>query len=137
VVSGLTVPADLVDAMVAHARAELPNEACGVLSGSLAEGRALTFHPTRNAEASPLRYSVHPEDLVRVTFDIDDAGSDLVAIFHSHTKSPPVPSATDRRLAFYPDAFYLLVSLAEPDAPALRAWRLRDDHATEVPLSVE
>ncbi len=135
--SGLTVPGDLVEAMVAHARAELPNEACGVLSGSLAEGRALTFHPTRNAEASPLRYSVHPEDLVRVTFEIDDAGSDLVAIFHSHTKAPPVPSATDRRLAFYPDAYYLLVSLAEPDAPALRAWQLRDGNATEVPLTVE
>jgi proteasome lid subunit RPN8/RPN11 len=137
VVSGLTVPADLLDAMVAHARAELPNEACGVLSGSRAEGRALSFHPTRNAEASPLRYSVHPEDLVRVTFEIDDAGSDLVAIFHSHTKSPPVPSATDRRLAFYPDAVYLLVSLSEPDAPALRAWQLRDGDATEVPLTVE
>jgi proteasome lid subunit RPN8/RPN11 len=137
VVSGLTVPADLVEAMVAHARAELPNEACGVLSGSLAEGRALTFHPTRNAEASPLRYSVHPEDLVRVTFEIDDAGSDLVAIFHSHTKSPPVPSATDRRLAFYPDAVYVLASLADPDAPALRAWQLRDGDATEVSLTVE
>ena len=135
--SGLTVPGDLVDAMVAHARAELPNEACGVLSGSLSEGRALTFHPTRNAEASALRYSVHPEDLVRVTFEIDDAGSDLVAIFHSHTKSPPVPSATDRRLAFYPSAFYLLVTLSDPDAPAFRAWRLRDGDAIEVPLTIE
>ena len=88
--------------MLAHARAELPNEACGLLSGSLADGAATAFHPARNAEASPLRYSVHPDDLVRIVFAIEDGGDDLVAIFHSHTRSPAIPSATDRRAAMYP-----------------------------------
>jgi proteasome lid subunit RPN8/RPN11 len=125
--------------LLTHARAELPNEACGILSGSLVEGVATTFHPARNAEASPLRYNVHPEDLVRITFAIEDAGEDMIAIFHSHTRSPAVPSPTDRRAAMYPDAFYLLASLADPTAPqqqALRAWRISGGEVSEVPVEI-
>ncbi|MBA3586842.1 MAG: M67 family metallopeptidase [Chloroflexi bacterium] len=125
--------------MVEHARSELPNEACGLLSGSLSEGRASAFHATRNAEASPLRYNVHPDDLVRVILAIEDGGEDLVAIFHSHTRSPAVPSATDRRTAQYPDAFYVLATLADPAAAvsdSLRAWRIRDGESTEVPIRI-
>ena len=136
---GLAIPAALAQELLAHARAELPNEACGLLSGSLADGRAAVFHPTRNAEASPLRYSVHPDDLVRITFAMEDAGEDLVAIFHSHTRSAAVPSATDRRTAMYPDPFYLLASLAKADASpesALRAWRIHRGHAFEVALTI-
>ena len=139
-VSALSLPAAMAEEVMRHARAELPNEACGLLSGSLADGRATTFHPARNVEASPLRYNVHPEDLVRITFAIEDAGQDLVAIFHSHTRSAAVPSATDRRAAMYPDAFYLLASLAEPDAPparALRAWRIVRGATFEVPFRLE
>ncbi len=139
-VSGLTVPRSLAEEILAHARAELPNEACGLLSGSLVDGPATTFHPARNAEASPLRYNVHPDDLVRITFAIEDGGEELVAIFHSHTLSPAVPSATDRREAMYPDPFYLLASLADPDAPperALRAWRIHGGQSFEVPLTIE
>ncbi len=138
-VSSLAIPRSITDAMLTHARAELPNEACGLLSGSLADGAATAFHPARNAEASPLRYSVHPDDLVRIVFAIEDAGEDLVAIFHSHTRSPAVPSPTDRRAAMYPDAFYVLATLADPDAAAdhsLRAWRITDGSATEVALRV-
>jgi proteasome lid subunit RPN8/RPN11 len=135
----LSLPRVLAEALLAHARAELPNEACGLLSGSAAERAATAFHPTRNAEASPLRYNVHPEDLVRITFAIEDAGQDLVAIFHSHTRSPAVPSPTDRRAAMYPDAIYLLATLADPMADVaatLRGWHIRDGQATEVPLAV-
>jgi proteasome lid subunit RPN8/RPN11 len=139
VVSGLLVPPGVADQLLAHARAELPNEACGLLSGSLVDGRATRFHPARNIDASPLRYNVHPEDLVRITFAIEGAGEDLVAIFHSHTRSAAVPSATDRRTAMYPDPFYLLASLANPDAPpasGLRAWRIFRGQAFEVPLAI-
>jgi proteasome lid subunit RPN8/RPN11 len=130
----------LAEMLIAHARSELPNEACGLLSGSAADGMATAFHPARNAEASPLRYSVHPDDLVRITFAIEDAGEDLVAIFHSHTRSPAVPSPTDRRAAMYPDAFHLLASLADASVQAehtLRAWRIHDGQATEAALQVD
>jgi [CysO sulfur-carrier protein]-S-L-cysteine hydrolase len=139
VVKGLALPSSIAEEVMLHARAELPNEACGLLSGSLATGRATRFHPARNVEASPLRYNVHPEDLVRITFAIEDAGEELVAIFHSHTRSAAVPSATDRRTAMYPDPFYLLASLSDSEAPparALRAWRIHRGHAFEVPLAI-
>jgi proteasome lid subunit RPN8/RPN11 len=136
---GLTIPRSIAEALLSHARAELPNEAVALLSGSLPAARASGLHPARNAEASPLRYSVHPDDLVRIVFAIEDAGEDLVAIFHSHTRSAAVPSATDRRAAMYPDAFHVLATLARPDASperALRAWRIHGGHSFEVPLTV-
>jgi len=136
---GLALPRVLARSLLDHARAELPNEACGLLAGSQADGLAADYHPARNADASPLRYSVHPDDLVRITFAIEDAGQDLVAIFHSHTHTPAVPSPTDRRAAMYPDAFYLLASLTDPDAPperALRAWRIHGGQSFEVPLRI-
>lgn len=135
----LTLSAALADELLAHAAAEAPNEACGILAGSLADGRATAYHPARNADASPFVYTVHPDDLVRIVLGIEDAGQDLVAIFHSHTQSPAVPSPTDRRQAMYPDAFYLLASMLDPDVlpmQALRAWRIRDGEAAEVPLRI-
>lgn len=136
---GLTLPAAVADELLAHAQGELPNEACGLLSGDLAAGSATRYHPARNAEASPLRYNVHPDDLVRIVFAIDEAGEDLVAIFHSHTHTPAVPSPTDRRSAQYPGVFYLLATLADPGAPpasALRAWRIHGGQSFEVPLRI-
>ena len=137
---GLAIPRQVAVAMLEHALAELPNEACGLVGGSLSRGRATEFYPARNAEASPLRYTVHPDDLVRIVFAIDDAGQDLVAIYHSHTRTPAIPSATDRRSAMYPDAYYVLATLADPSAPperALRAWRIHGGASFEVPLRVD
>lgn len=137
---GLTLPAALAEEMLAHARAELPNEACGILAGSLADGRATAYHPARNGETSPYVYNVHPDDLVRIVLGIDDAGQDLVAIFHSHTHTPAVPSPTDRRQAMYPDAIHILATLMDADAEpmqALRAWRILHSEVIEVPLRIE
>lgn len=133
----LALPETLAREMLAHARAELPNEACGLLGGRLDDLRATSFHPARNVEASPLRYNVHPDDLVRIVFGLEDAGDDLVGIFHSHTRSPAVPSPTDRRTAQYPDAVYVLATLADADAApgdALRAWRILDGDSREIGL---
>ncbi|MGH2392548.1 MAG: Mov34/MPN/PAD-1 family protein [Candidatus Limnocylindria bacterium] len=136
----LTLSTALAGELLAHARAEAPNEACGILAGTLADGRATVYHPARNADASPFVYTVHPDDLVRIVLGIEDAGQDLVAIFHSHSRSPAIPSPTDRRQAMYPDAFHLLATLMVPEAEpmqGLRAWRIRDGEATEAPLRIE
>ena len=137
---GLTLPQSVAEALLAHARSEVPNEACGLLAGDHSTGLASAYHPARNAEASPLRYNVDPDDLVRIIFAIDDGGEDLIGIFHSHTHTPAVPSPTDLRSAQYPDAFYVLATLSDPDAlppAALRAWRIRDGVSAEVTLSVD
>ena len=136
---GLTLPAPTAHEMLAHARAEVPNEACGLLSGDLRTGTARAYHPARNADASPLRYNVHPDDLVRIIFGMEEQGEDLVGIFHSHTHTPAVPSPTDRASAQYPDAFYVLATLTVPGAApaeALRVWRIRAGEIAEVPLTI-
>jgi proteasome lid subunit RPN8/RPN11 len=120
----IRLPRALADELVAHARSELPNEACGVLGGS-EDGEIRSFHPTRNADASPYRYTVHPEDQVAAYHAILDQGDELVAIYHSHTRSAAYPSRTDVELATWPDAAYIIVSLAS-DPPELKAYHLND-----------
>ena len=135
----LRLPPGMGQALLDLSRSELPNEACALLGGRLADGMATSLHPARNADASPLRYTVHADDLVRIVFGLEDAGEDLVAIFHSHTHTPAVPSPTDLRSAQYPDAYYLLATLSRADASpsqALRAWRIQDRASREVELEV-
>jgi [CysO sulfur-carrier protein]-S-L-cysteine hydrolase len=138
-----TLPMEIRDALVAHARAEYPNEACGVVVGdryAADGGRALRFEPARNAAASPYRYNVHPDDLLRLTIETDDVDQVFWAIVHSHVRSPAVPSPTDIAIATYPDALYLLVSLSEDEAdpvtkaPSIRAWRIVEGAVYEVGL---
>lgn len=131
------LPRAIADAIAAQARDESPLEACGLVAGSgyaAAGGEALRYVACRNAAASPARYTVHPDDLYRVTVEADDAGEVIWAIVHSHVASPAVPSLTDIGLALYPDALYILVSLL--GEPALRAWRIVDGERHEVTLEV-
>jgi [CysO sulfur-carrier protein]-S-L-cysteine hydrolase len=131
----VTLPRALADEMIAHARSELPNESCGIFGGTL-EGELRTFFPALNGDASPYRYSVEAADLLRITLAIDDAGDDVAAIYHSHTMSRATPSRTDMELAFYPEAAYLIVSLAI-DPPEIRAWRLTEGKPPEeLPLTI-
>ena len=130
---GITLPANLRAAMVAHALVEKPLEACGLIGGR--GERAARFHPTRNALASPTRYDIEPSDLLRATMAIEAEGLELWGIFHSHPATQAYPSATDIRLAYYPQAYYLICSLAVPTAPVLRAFRIVDGAVTEVPIT--
>lgn len=140
-----SIAASLVQSIIDQARAEDPNESCGLLIGdgtAAAGGRALRYEPTRNAAASPYRYEIDPQDLYRLTVATDDADEAFWGIVHSHTHTPAIPSPTDLSLAFYPDALYVLVSLAEDQAdqatgmPGLRAWRIVDGDVHEVELEV-
>ncbi len=133
----MRLPPAIAGAIEAHARAESPLEACGLVVGSREAadgGEPIRYVACRNAAASAVRYSVHPDDLLRVTVEADDAGEVIWGIAHSHVRSAAVPSPTDVGRAFYPAAIYLLVSLAE--APALRAWRIVDGVCHEVALEV-
>jgi proteasome lid subunit RPN8/RPN11 len=135
----------MVQALIDHARADVPNEACGLIVGDRPAsdgGRPLRWEPVRNAAGSPYRYEIHPDDLYRLTVATDDADEMFWGIVHSHTHTPAVPSPTDIGLAFYPDALYILVSLAEDEAdrgtglPSVRAWRIVDGEVNEVALDV-
>ncbi len=124
--ASVRLPPAMLNAMVAHAQAELPNEACGVIVGDRPAadgGIALRFVPTKNRSASPYRYEIDATELLHLTIETDDADEVFWAIVHSHVASPARPSPTDVGLAFYPDALYLLVSLADEE-PALGAFRI-------------
>jgi [CysO sulfur-carrier protein]-S-L-cysteine hydrolase len=136
--ASIELSADMIQAMIDHARAEYPNEMCGLIVGDglpADGGRALRWEPTRNRAASPMRYDIHPDDLLRLTIATEKADEEFWAIVHSHTHSPARPSSTDIGLAFYPDAIYLLVSLAENE-PAVAAWRIVDGTVYPVELIV-
>ncbi|HTS14477.1 MAG TPA: M67 family metallopeptidase [Candidatus Sulfotelmatobacter sp.] len=133
------LPAAIRDELVASSRAALPNEACGILAGPASAfdgGAATEFHGLRNAAASPFFYQIDAAEQLKVMLAIDDADAVVWGIFHSHVASAPRPSATDVRLAAYPDALYLLCSLRDPDAPEVRAWTILDGTITEVPLEL-
>lgn len=99
------------------------------------DGEAVKAYRAVNAETSPLRYGLEPGDQYRIMMEIEERGWELGAIYHSHTKSPAYPSQTDVNLAFYPDALYIIVSLADPDEPDVRAFRIVEGRIEEADLS--
>ena len=122
-----------VDALVGHSWSDFPYEVCGLL-GTDATGRIHHF-PITNAERSMTYYVMQPKELLQAMRTIEDAGWDL-AIYHSHTHTEAYPSRTDIELAAYPEATYLIVTLQDRDAPAIRAFRIEDGVVTERPVVV-
>jgi [CysO sulfur-carrier protein]-S-L-cysteine hydrolase len=113
---------------------EFPNECCGVIAGR--EGVALKVIPMKNADASPVTYRLDGKEQLQVFDAMDDESLELWAIYHSHTHSEAFPSETDVRLAFYPDARYLVLSLADREQPVLRSFSIRDGEVVEEELIV-
>jgi proteasome lid subunit RPN8/RPN11 len=131
----LPLPKALIDEMIGHAREEAPNECCGIIAGH--GGHAVKLFRARNSEASPYRYNVDPQDLFRIHRECEGNGWEFLAIYHSHTASEAYPSPTDIRLAFWPKTYYVLVSLQEPERPAVRAFRIVDGEVSEEEIRAE
>ena len=125
----MRISRELLDDVIAHARADAPNECCGMIASR--DGEAVAVHRARNRAASPLRYEIDGMEQYKIQNAIEDAGLELGAIYHSHTRSDPLPSQTDVNLAFYPDALYLIVSLAEGEEPLRGFWIERDSGKIE------
>jgi len=127
----------LIDEIVAHAREDLPNECCGMVGG--ADGEARTVYRARNEFESPLRFGVDSNDLFRILQkEMPGRDEDLVAIYHSHTKSPAYPSQTDVNMAngSWPDAIWIIVSLADEARPDVKAYWLKDLAISDAELVV-
>jgi proteasome lid subunit RPN8/RPN11 len=132
----VAIPRALLAELTNWALAGRPNEACGLLSATeTAEdgGTPTRFRGLANAAASPYRYLIDPDEQLRVMLEIDDSDEVVWGIVHSHVSSPAEPSSTDVGLAAYPDALYLICSLAT-DPPVVRAWSIRDGAVSEVVL---
>jgi [CysO sulfur-carrier protein]-S-L-cysteine hydrolase len=133
--AAMRIARSLIDEMVAHAREDLPNECCGMVGGR--DGEAEVVVRVENAAASPLRYEMDPQGQYDALKSIEDQGLELLAIYHSHTKSAAYPSQTDVNQAVaWPEQVYLIVSLAEEDKPDVRAYLLRDLRIADAELDV-
>jgi proteasome lid subunit RPN8/RPN11 len=125
----------LVDEMVAHAREDVPNECCGMIGGR--GGEADRVVRVENAAASPLRYEMDPQGQFDALKEIEAEGGELLGIYHSHTKSAAYPSQTDVNQAQnWPEQIYVIVSLAEPASPDVKAFTLADLQIADAELDV-
>jgi len=123
----------LLDDIVAHAREDAPNECCGIVASR--DGEAVAVHRARNAAASPLRYEFDGMEQFSIYSEIEDAGLELGAIYHSHTRSEPYPSQTDINLAFYPESVYVIVGVKDAE-PEVRAFHIVDGQISDAALEV-
>jgi proteasome lid subunit RPN8/RPN11 len=131
----MRISQSLVDEMVAHAREDLPNECCGMVGGR--DGAATAVIRVANSAASPLRYEMDPQGQYDALKSIEDDDGELLAIYHSHTKSAAYPSQTDVNQAVaWPEQIYVIVSLADEDAPDVKAYLFKDLKIADVELDV-
>jgi proteasome lid subunit RPN8/RPN11 len=127
----------MVEEMIAQALAELPNECCGLLAGTLVEGRGIVAerYPLVNAAASPRAFESQPENLFAAHKVMRQRGLDVLAIYHSHPTSPPIPSRTDLERNWTPDVVNFIISLQESE-PVVRGWWLAESEYREAEWDV-
>ena len=137
----LTISGAIRDAIVAHARRDHPDEACGVVAGAFGSDRPTRHVPMVNAAMSPTFYEFDSGDLLRLYREMDDRDEEPVVIYHSHTATEAYPSRTDVNLASEPGAHYVLVSTrdgadVEGTAVDFRSYRIVDGEVTEEEVRV-
>ncbi|MER5972755.1 M67 family metallopeptidase [Streptomyces sp. NPDC001922] len=136
----LTITQDLHDRIVAHARADHPDEACGVIAGPQGSDRPERFVPMLNAARSPTFYEFDSTDLLALYREMDDRDEEPVVIYHSHTATEAYPSRTDISYAGEPGAHYVLVSTAESGAEEgpvqFRSFRIVEGEVTEEDVKI-
>ena len=132
----LRISRDLHDAIVAHARRDHPDEACGVIAGAEGSDRPTRFVPMVNAARSPTFYEFDSADLLKLYREMAANDEEPVVIYHSHTATEAYPSRTDIAYASEPHAHYVLVSTREPGTTEFRSFAIVDGVVTEEPVTV-
>jgi proteasome lid subunit RPN8/RPN11 len=137
----LRIRRDLVEAMVAHARRDHPDEACGILAGPEGSDRPERFIEMTNAERSPTRYLFDGDEFLKVYRELDANDEEVVVIYHSHTATEAYPSPSDvldagRYAMYLPDPHYILISTRDPAREDVRSYRIKDGDIIDEPLEV-
>jgi proteasome lid subunit RPN8/RPN11 len=133
----LEIGREVYDAIVAHARRDHPDEACGVVAGPAGSDRATRFIPMANAERSPTFYRFDSMEQFQVWKEMDERNEEPVVIYHSHTATEAYPSRTDISLASEPGAHYVLVSTRDEESVEFRSFRIVDGVVTEEDVTVK
>ncbi len=118
--------------MIRHALSELPNECCGVLTGTA--NRATQVFCMKSVPASPDAYFMDPEQQVEVFSRMHQRGENLVGIYHSHPEGPDIPSGSDLQFAFHPESAYIILSLKDRQRPAIKAFILENSQFKEIEI---
>jgi [CysO sulfur-carrier protein]-S-L-cysteine hydrolase len=132
----LTIGREIIDAIVAHARRDHPEEACGIVAGPEGSESPIRHLPMDNADRSMTFFRFDPAEQLRVWREMDARDEEPIVIYHSHTATEPYPSRTDIEIAGYPDSHYLLVSTRDPDRDEFRSFRIVDQKVTEEEIRV-
>jgi len=132
----LRIRRELVDEIVAHARRDHPDEACGVIAGPEGSDSPERFIPMLNAARSPTFYEFDSGDLLKLYRELAANDEVPVVIYHSHTATEAYPSRTDASIAAEPDAHYVLVSTRDPEVHEFRSYRIVDAEITEEPVEI-
>ena len=132
----LRLPTAIYQAIVAHARRDHPDEACGVVAGPAGSDRPERLIEMVNAAGSPTFYQFDSMEQLRVWRAMDEADEEPVVIYHSHTATEAYPSRTDINLAQEPGAHYVLVSTADPDSVEFRSYRIVEGEVSEEPVEM-
>jgi [CysO sulfur-carrier protein]-S-L-cysteine hydrolase len=130
----LTIDAAILEAIVAHARRDHPDEACGIVAGSAGSDNPTRHRPMQNAARSMTFYEFETHEYLQVWREMDDLDEEVVVIYHSHTATEAYPSVSDVRYAGWPEAHYLLISTRDPDTTEIRSFRIVDGVVTEEPV---
>ena len=131
----LSINAGQLEEMIAHARAEFPNEACGIVAGR--DFKAEKVYKMTNPDKSPESFSMDTKEQFKVMKEIRKNNWELLGIYHSHVASPARPSSRDIELAFYPDAEYLIISLSDRNKPVVRSFKITEGKVEEKELKIE
>ena len=134
----LHIPQSIIDEMTAHARSLDPVECCGIMAGTTSGEDAHVTHiyPIKNGDASNVSYFMEPKELLWVHKNMRSNKLDLLVIYHSHTHTQAYPSATDVRLAFYPEAHYMIISLEVKDQPDIKTFQIVKGKIDPIEFSV-
>ena len=132
----LRISREIHDAIVAHARRDHPDEACGIVAGAEGSDRPSRFVPMLNAARSPTFYEFDSADLLQLYKELDANDEEPVVVYHSHTATEAYPSRTDISYASEPNAHYVLVSTREADSTEFRSFRIVDGVVTEEQVEV-
>ncbi len=130
----LIIPRVLFNEVLEYCSSVFPHEACGILAGI--EGRVARVYPVKNIDSSPVSYFMDPSEQLHIQKQMRERKEEMVAIFHSHPQSPAYPSAKDVRLAFYEDAFYMIVGLSEGITGETRAFTIVEGKVQEITISI-
>jgi proteasome lid subunit RPN8/RPN11 len=118
--------------MIQHVKDELPNEGCGILAGK--DGKVLKVYKMTNTDKSPSTFFMEPKEQFEAMKDMRRLGMEMMGIYHSHVASPAYPSPRDVKLAFYPDVYYVIISLNDKENPQVRIFRIQEGNISEVEI---